>query len=283
MPKTYFLARGWDYSFGSVLLGSIITNPTEPELAISRPSPEDDHIRSSTHITQKSNPSPDPIPNNPVDSRPGLLGTFLDQYGLGNEESFQYDRQSVRAYSFQQMQTRSLRPTEELITKAVAGTERVATFFRESEYKTPVYMITGVKSILGAGVTAVSAKRPGWQITLTLGATGAPASSDGRGGSGLPSPVDYAFQLTELRLSPDGKVYASPEGFTAPGLDGNHVTQEKLDRTFGEAIFTIRDGFDEEDGTPCQIIAPSLTAFDILTASSARTDPTACSKASTGN
>lgn len=270
--STYFLARGWDYPSDSILLGSIITDPSQPELVLFKPSTQDDNIKTSAHTTEKSNPPPSFTPNGNHDNKPGLFGTFLNQYGLGNEESVQYDRTSVRAYSFQQIRSRSFQPSEEFIARAVAGAERVSAFLRKSEDKTPLYMITGVKSVFGAGMTAASSKGPGWQISVTPGAAPGPLDASS-------SSVVYAFQVTELSILPDTKVSTSPVEFTAGlGLGGKQFVRDELDKKFGAATFMFMEGFDEEQGTPCQIIAPSLTAFDILTASSARTDPEASLK-----
>jgi len=277
--KTYFLARGWDYPSDSISLGSIITNPTQPQLAIFTPTPQD--LGSPIVTTDKSHFTLDLTARDSTDNAPGLFGTFLSQYGLGSEDSFHYDRKTVGAYSFSQMQSRSFEPTKALINKAVAEAGRVSAFCRASEYKTPVYMITGLKSIQGASVTAMSSKGPGWEITLSLDIASPDKSkistNPGSRGGG-PLPIVFAFQLAQLRLSADGKVSAYSNEFDSSigsGSDDGDDIQGRLDGVFGEGTFTSMDGFDEEVGSPCQIIAPSLTSFDPLTASSARTDPAA--------
>lgn len=275
--KTYFFARGWDYPSDSILLGSVITNPTQPHLALFTRASRD--LGSPIVTTDKSHFTLDLTARDSTDNAPGLFGTFLSQYGLGSEDSFHYDRKTVGAYTFSQLQSRSFAPTKALINEAVAGTDRVAAFCRASEYKTPVYMITGLKSIRGASVTAMSSKGPGWEITLSLGIASrekSHISTNSGFREGGPMPIVFAFELAQLNLSADGEVSSGPSEFgSAIGSDsdGGDGVQERLDRVFGEGTFTCMDGFDEEDGSPCRIIAPSLTSFDPLTASSARTDP----------
>lgn len=275
--KTYFLARGWDYPSDSVVLGSVITNPMQPQLALFAPAPQD--VGSPIVTTEKSQFTLDLTARDSTDNAPGLFGTFLSRYGLGSEESFHYDRKTVGAYSFNLMQSRSFEPTKALINKALVETDRVAEFCRASGYKTPVYMVTGLKSIRGASMTAMSSKGPGWEITLSLGIaspgeTHISAHSSSQEGGALP--IVFAFQLTQLNLSADGEVSSYSNEFDpyiGSDSDGGNGLQGTLGRTFEEGTFTLIDGFDEEIGSPCRIIAPSLTSFDLLTAGSARTDP----------
>ncbi|KAK0637407.1 hypothetical protein B0T17DRAFT_504751 [Bombardia bombarda] len=267
--KTYFLVPGWDFSTGSVPLGSIITNPTQPQLALFRPSPDD--IDTPIHATDKAqfstsgNSSTAGVNGNHAinGSSAGLFGTFLNLFGLGSEDSFHYDRTTVLSYSFHQLHSAWFVPSDVLKRKAVAETDRVAQFCRATEYKTPVYLVTGLKTIKGAGVTTSSAKGSGWRVSLNVGA--APADEVGE----EPLPIVWALQLEELKLSESGQL--SSGGFNN-GL-GDAELQEVLNRGFGEGTFTIVKGVDEEDGTHCRIVASSPACIDLLTAGSARIDP----------
>ncbi|KAM7195367.1 hypothetical protein V8F33_006708 [Rhypophila sp. PSN 637] len=267
--KTYFLVPGWTYSMDSITLGSIITNPAQPEIALVK-SPSIGNVDS---YPEQTGSLPNQLTSNNPDSGPGLFGTFINQYGLGNEESLQYDRKSVTSYSFSQMKSEDHIPDEQLITRLV-DSQRVGNYLRETNNKMPIYMITGIKSVRGAGVTVTSSIAPGWQVSLSVGA--APGSSNG-----LQSVV-YAFQVSEVIAQGDGEADSersvSLDEFNAPAgseSEGNRIAQEKLDKKFGEGTFTLIDGFDEIDEKPCLIVTPSLAPFDILTAGSARTDPTA--------
>ncbi|KAK3313720.1 hypothetical protein B0H66DRAFT_358923 [Apodospora peruviana] len=275
--RTYFLAPGWDYPANSVLLGSVITNPTQPQLALFKPSPQD--FDSPVSASEKAQFAMD-LARSGKSHGPGLFGTFLNQHGLGSEDSFHYDRKTVRSYSFQHMQSRSFEPSESFRRKAVAETDRVAAFCRASDFKAPVYMVTGLKAIQGAGVTISSRKGNGWRLSLGLniGSSDDHTLQDGGGSEGGPSPIVFAFQLTEIRLSPSGLV-SSPDDLSSTNSDPSNI-QQRLDGAFGEGAFVVMDGFDEADGTPCRIIGSSQASFDLLTASSAKIDPSTMRRAS---
>ncbi len=268
--KTYFLVPGWDLPAGSISLGNIITNPAQPQLSLFQ-------------LSSDPTLSPDAIPirttekpefSGPIDvgrdSSAGLFGTFLTLFGLGNEPGFHYDRTSVLSYSFRGLRVHSFdsgTPGEELKRKAVVEAERVAQFVRASGYKAPVYMVTEVKTVRGAGVTTTSTRRRGWKVELGVG-IGAAAAPDGESESEEAVPVVFAFQLMELRASEDETI--AEKAFT----DGSSSAelQERLDGEFGKATFTVVEGFDEEDGSSCRIIASSPACVDLLTAGSAKID-----------
>ncbi|KXX82654.1 hypothetical protein MMYC01_201056 [Madurella mycetomatis] len=256
--KTYFLARGWDFPLNSITLGSIITNPMQPQLALYRPSPE--NLGSLIHTTERplfSSAESD-------DGQPaGLFRTFLTLFGLGNEESFHYDRKSVLSYWFRGLRASCFEPSDELKREAV-GQERTAQFLCASGHNASVYMITGVKSIRGAGVMTASGRRRGWQVALSVGLE---EKAEGTDGAAAGSPVAFAFQVVELKVSSGGVV-------TTVGEAEQDVAefQARLDREFGEAEFEVVEGLDEEDGASCTIVAPSPTCVDLLTAGSARID-----------
>ncbi|KAK3691975.1 hypothetical protein B0T22DRAFT_446110 [Podospora appendiculata] len=267
--KTYFLVPGWDYPAGTVLLGSVITNPTQPQLALFRPSVDD--IDTPIHGKDRAHFSASSIkPETSADKSAGLFGTFLNVFGLGQEASFHYDRKTVLSYSFRHLHSRWFDPSDALKHKAVIGTDRVAQFCRASDYKASVYMITGVKTIRGAGVTTASGKGTGWRVALSVGA-------DESNPDALP--ITFAFELAELRLTPDGTILSAAERTAGPH---NLALQAKLDNEFGVATFAIVDGFDEEDGTPCRIVASSPACVDLLTAGSAKIDPLSLRRQSRG-
>ncbi|KAK3990129.1 hypothetical protein QBC44DRAFT_325677 [Cladorrhinum sp. PSN332] len=245
-PKTFFLVNGWDSPKDSFTLGSIIINPMHPQLALFRPEPfKNPRTISSTKSEYVGNVADD-------DHRSfGLFRTFLRLYGLGEEDSFHYDRKSVLSYSIRQLESASFELNDELRRKAIED-ERVAQFLRASDYKASVFMVRGVRTVKGAGVTTGSSKGNGWKVKLNV---------DGE------IPVVYALELVELKASTAGEVVM----FKALGVDDTvEKLQDRLNQDFGEATFTVIDGFDEESGDECKIVASSPAYLDLLTAGSAR-------------
>ncbi|KAK0704630.1 hypothetical protein B0H67DRAFT_591875 [Lasiosphaeris hirsuta] len=267
--KTYILAPGWDLHEGSVQLGSIITNPLRPQLAIFKPPLEE--IDSRIHVSGRDefNSTVDTSEN----STPGLFSTFLSLFGLGDEPSFHYDRKHVLSYSFRKLHMRWFSPSDTLKHKAVVETDRVAQFCRAGNYKIPVYMVTGLKTISGAGVTTTSSRGNGWRVQLSVGASSTGSTEQAEAELEEPQPVVFAFQLTELRLSPGGEIasanFLDKSNPTDPGQSAAAL-QQRLDKELGETAFAIMQGLDEEDGTQCEIISPSTACVDLLTASSAK-------------
>jgi len=252
--RGYFLAPGWTTLSGPTLLGTIITHPTQPTTPIFAPALSD----IDTPIHAKCHPD---FASGDLDEKPphGLFGTFLTLFGLGdNEIAFRYDRKNILAYSFRGQQTTWFSPSISLLRKAGAPEGRVAAMFRagaESGAAVSVYMITGIKTVKGAKVTAASGKGRGWRATLGLD-----AEEEGEG-------VLFAFQLTELKLPGGGETVVE---VICDDTEGGKVLQRKLDEEFGEETFTVLEGFDEANGERCRIVTPSPTHVDLLTASSAR-------------
>lgn len=256
--KTYFLAPGWDFSAEAITPGSIITNPMHPALTLFKPAASDlDPLVRATSRSEFSNKSLDDGGNSA-----GLFRTFLGLFGLGNEDGFHYDRKRVLSYSFRGLESHSFAPTSELKNRALRETDRVAQFCRASEYRASVFMVTGIKTVRGAGVTTGSSKGGAWRVQLGV------ELEEGAVGEGR-APAVFAFELAELRLSATGEISSVGDG----GEESVAVLQARLDRDFGKATFTAIEGFDEEDESPCKIVASSPAYIDLLTASSARIDP----------
>ncbi|KAK4187178.1 hypothetical protein QBC35DRAFT_499515 [Podospora australis] len=253
--RTFFLAPGWEFSAESIALGSIITNPMHPSLALFKATESDfSELSRATMKTEYSNTATEDS-DKPV----GLFRTFLGLFGLGNEDSFHYDRKRVLSYSFRGMESVSFVPASDLRTKAILETERVAQFCHASDYQASVFMVMGIKTVRGAGVTTGSTKGGAWRVHLSVGLSTDEERTD---------PTVFAFELDELRLSGTGEVKLLGRG----GEETIAELQGRLDRDFGEATFTVIEGFDEGNDAPCKIVASSPAQVDLLTASSARID-----------
>jgi len=268
--KSYFLVPGWDFPATSLVLGSIITSPTQPQLAIYKPG--DGDIDTPVRDTERAHFS-GPTTNETSDTSDttGLFGTFLNNFGLGDEPNFHYDRKNVLSYSATGLHTQSFHPSDAFKRRALTTPgSRVAHYINASQYQSPVYMVTAVKTITGAGVTVGSIKGKGWRASVNIGAIAGEQQLTGDD----PPPIVFAFRLMQLRLLPSGEITSVPFG-EQEEEDGNQsdfddALQEALDQEFGEDTFSIMDGFDEGNGSHCTIIASSPARVDLLTAGSAR-------------
>ncbi|KAK4167535.1 hypothetical protein QBC43DRAFT_310907 [Cladorrhinum sp. PSN259] len=244
--RTFFLVHGWDSPKDSIPLGSIITNPMHPQLTIFKPETLNIHSDTST--------KPDFVGNVADDHPRGTAGafcTFLRLYGLGDEDSFHYDRKTVLSYRAHALGSDSFEP-DDVLKKEAVGADRVAQFLSASDYKASAFMVRGVKTIKGAGVTIGSSKGNGWGVKLSV---------EGE------TPLVFAFELAELKATGAGEVIE----FNSVGAGETvEALQNRLDLDFGEATFTVIDGFDEADGSECKVVASSPAYLDLLTAGSAR-------------
>ncbi|VBB81540.1 Putative protein of unknown function [Podospora comata] len=249
--NAYFLISGWDISEGTIALDSIITDPMHPQLALFKPSSpvEATTIMKSHFINREDESNHHPI---------ALFRLFVNLFGLGNDDLFHNNRKKpILCYSIRGLQTSSFMPSsDELKLKGISESERALQFLNASKNQASMFMVTGIKSIRGASVRTESNKGWGWVVELSVGLE----SGDGEGKA-----TAFAFELTRLKLSDSGDLVA-----VGDGLKSIDKLQSRLDKEFGEAIFTVFSTTDEQTGESCQAIAPSPARVDLLTASSAR-------------
>ncbi|KAK1832216.1 hypothetical protein QBC39DRAFT_348943 [Podospora conica] len=245
---TYFIAPGWDLHANAIPLGSVIVHPTQPQVSLFTPQPQD---LASPAIQITDNPQSTGKPPLHRDGITGLFGTFLDLHGLGDEASLQYDRHAVLSYSLTGIKTARFTPSVELKERALAPEGRVAQYLRAGDGPSRVFMVTGVKTVTGASVTTASGKGTAWRVVLSVGVEGGVVDEE--------APVVFAFELEELTLDGEEKV-----------LGEGGMVKERLDEVFGEDVLTVLEGVDEAEGVACTIVASSPTCVDLLTASSAR-------------
>lgn len=270
--RTYFLVSGWDFPVGSIVLGSVISSPTLPHMPLYTPAGGD--IDTTVHRATK-----DKFTGNVTADRKdkaGLFLRFLDMFGLGAEASFRYDKRTVLAYSFRKLATEWFVPSEELKRRATLGSDRVSGFCKENGYESSVYMITGLKTVEGAGVSTLSSKGKGWKAFLGVESGPVSVGPQGEHGSGASeafgfedsSPIVFAFQLVGIKLSEAGEIASAPYSdgalFGAGGgveerdvsCRSAAITQERLDEEFGEAVFEMEACVDEDDEASCLVVAP---------------------------
>ena len=267
--KTYFLAPGWNIPSSPTLLGSIIANPSQPDLALFTASP--------TNLTTTTTTTPinftSPTSSSPQDAPPqtALFSLFLALHGLGDDEpAFTFDRKHIQGYSFRGQKSHVLAPPNQEFLRAAATDARVATLFANT---VGAYLVTGVRSVRGAGVSVRSGKGRGWVVELGVGLREGAEVEEGKGeskgksaegeGSGE---VVFAVEVKQVKVREGGEVVLEE-------LDGGgEKLQARLDGEFGEGTFRVFEGVDEaaEGGERVQIVTASPTYVDMLTASTVK-------------
>ncbi|KAK3348818.1 hypothetical protein B0T25DRAFT_519188 [Lasiosphaeria hispida] len=277
--KTYFIAPGWEISASKPLLGSIIANPSQPDTALFTASPARLAASSTTTTTASAGLTSfttTTTPSSPeiTPPAPALFSTFLTLYGLGDEPAFSYDRKHSMGYSFRgQKSTKLVVPVDQDLLRAAVTDARIATLFANN---VGVYLVTGIKSVAGAGVSVASGKGRRWAVSLGVGlrdSEGGEGGAEGKGKGRKPEGegereggVVYAVEVKEVKVQEGGEVMLRE-------LDvGQEKLQGRLDGEFGEGAFRVVEGVDEsaEGGEPVQIVTANLTHVDLLTASTVK-------------
>lgn len=269
--KTYFLVPGWDFPVGSIQLGSVILDLSYPQRALNSGKPIT--IDTIIHSSEKSNfkATVDRSKNRKI----GLWAQFLDIFGLGSELSVQYDKDQVETYSLKQMRTDWFLPSKDFAQKSVQA-PGVAELLEQMDYKRPVYLITGLKTVEGASVTTVKSKgrklhaKFGFDgtsvaVPVTLGPEGEHISKESETVTFTnSSPIVFAFQLNKVMCKENkgivqkeytkGALFGVDEGENDLGKDAFDIEQTWEQGDSSKAISAV----DENDGGVCYCIVPEL-------------------------
>jgi len=147
----------------------------------------------------------------------GLWAQFLEGIGFGGEISYKFDKNVNDIYTFDRIETSFFVPSPEYYRKSVL-VPPVQDYLKDSRYKLPLYMITGLKVVRGGTVTRTNSE--GHEEVAKLGFDGVPAavpvkvgpeaqySSQTKEITSFDSSSDFVFaiRLRKLTCSKDGKV-----------------------------------------------------------------------------
>lgn len=268
--KTYFLVPGWDFPIGSIQLGSIIANPSFPHRSFT----ENDAISIDTkvHLSDKYDFST--TLDKSKSNKFGLWAQFLQIFGLGAEASVSFDKGSIDTYAFQHMQTSWFLPSRAFVGGCVKNTN-VVDFLEQTNFRKPLYIITGLKMVEGASVTTVNNKGRG--VYAKLGFDGTPAAVPVTVGPEVErnieesetasfkrsSPVIFAFQLTAVRCK-EGNENVMVRDYTKGALFavGDENEELHLETEILEGFGDLDEGreiipvFDEDGEENCNCFLP---------------------------
>ena len=147
-PKNYFLAPHHDLPVdGSLALGGIILDPLDPNQLLNEGEVVDIPILSK-HGSHKYN-----WERTVEDARDGRLSVwtrFVNVLGLGGSFGANFDVKTFTQYKFRDLETIYFNPSPSYVEDTVKSPAVLACLERCS-YKLPLYMITGLKTVQGAG------------------------------------------------------------------------------------------------------------------------------------
>ncbi|KAI4132998.1 MAG: hypothetical protein LQ338_000466 [Usnochroma carphineum] len=147
--KTYLLLPNFDYPpDGPIVLGSIITDPSDPGRSLNRgsiiPRPADCPVDVSTKNDWKGSKQ------RQASGRVGIWAKFVDVVAGGNL-GVQGEKSSDDIYEFAEMETQFFEPTYQYIARSM-DIPAVMEYIKRTAFRKNAYMITGLKIVKGAKV-----------------------------------------------------------------------------------------------------------------------------------
>ena len=256
--KTYFLAPTWDYPpNGPIALGNIIAKPSNPAQPLNATDRLPIPINSLIEPTFKTDW--EWVKDKLREGKIGIWARFLEALGIKVDVGVSYDGSNDETYAFDRMETSMFRPTDEYVKESMRA-PGVVRFVQKSNYKKPVYMITGLRIVHGAQVKSLKSKGHSAQFSIggdgTL--TGVPASvgpevnvslKEKEGVSfGASSDFVFAFQLRRVHIERKTKAVEHEEYNTGAMLEAGAKKIEDADLPFEAVRLAERDAGGDEFG-----------------------------------
>jgi len=239
-----------------IRIGSLIANHKRPDVPFHT-------LDSWTFAATPTPPAPFKVR---VDSESsGKVGLFASFAGLFHAKAeHSRSRKDGQWLSSTSTVQETFEPDAELL-QSISMNAAVQNYLQEHDCKV-VYLITGVKRGENVWLTSASERREGYAGEGGGGGAGATGGLTGEHGQGnavesdyfVKGPVVFAVELTELWVQRDGSVEANVKSGDFFGIED----EEELKLVFGpddaaleaSSGIEIVDGWDEADGTDCQIV-----------------------------
>ncbi|KAL2843366.1 hypothetical protein BJY01DRAFT_248655 [Aspergillus pseudoustus] len=189
MQKLYIPAPNCEYPPGAAIaIGRILSDPFDIESCLNNEDPLD----FSANVQKHSHKSANWKYANPH-SHSGLVGLwakFLEFVGLTATANFSWSSSDDNVYDFREMLAEFVDPTPDFIKRSMSHS-RVKEYIEMSEFRKPIYIITGVRIATGATVAMSRARERKGQFRA-----GADGKSSGVPASGGPE-ARYDMQRRE--------------------------------------------------------------------------------------
>ncbi|KAG9852451.1 hypothetical protein KCU98_g1171, partial [Aureobasidium melanogenum] len=299
--KTWFLVPGWNIPPEAIHLGGIIEEPTEPHLPILRSIPPtrlelpvDAAISTSTGVNSATyDSSTDVSPGssnyhidtdiytttktdfsfslrNSTSNKMGIFAQFLQVFGIGAEAGVDLTIDGVDDFKFESETEEWFVPSMAFVQSAVKQ-PWAQTFLQGSPRKTPLYVITGIRTVRGitARSSASKEKSVGGKVSIDATGTGVPINAGpvaqhirGAGEEikwNCKGPLVFAYQLA--RIKPN-KAAWTVKSYKKGAFFGTDQKQEDveigLDDDFLEDLefVDVREGVQDVDGSDCVVVVP---------------------------
>lgn len=150
----------------TITLGKLICNPTIPEgppyLAPALPVPPNATSEFNYPWTREV--------NHQRSGMIGLFASFMANFGIGGDASVQFEHQQKSRVEVARLQTMKFDPEDEYLERTLNLPANLR-FLKESGFRKPVYVVTGVKVAYGGRTSRSNAKSLGGEGSIGLNPT----------------------------------------------------------------------------------------------------------------
>ncbi|KAF8866266.1 hypothetical protein BDZ45DRAFT_640399 [Acephala macrosclerotiorum] len=162
----YFYAPTWEYPpAGPIKIGNVITSIKKPEQPLyTAPLP----LESEVYLSTKSH-----VEYSKEKSREGkfsILTKFLSILGFGVGVGADWDNSNENVFKFERVETTQIIPKEEYIQKCIESAP-VRRYLDNSRYRKPIYIITGLKVVIGAKAESHKSRSLGGKLGVEVDGT----------------------------------------------------------------------------------------------------------------
>ncbi|KAK6855297.1 hypothetical protein PG995_008829 [Apiospora arundinis] len=245
---------------GPIALGSIITDPRSPEMAINSSSPSSPASallqELKVHETVELNQSRTLDDNRAV--QPSIWAKFfagvVPGLGLDAEASVRTASGSSSSYSFDKIVTREIFPDLETVRTLFTSDAQVQQSIKDRRWQLSLFLITGVQIAYGAEVLLNQARERGVYlqagVDLTAATGGRRAHLGGRRSlsTSYQTPFVFAYRLRQIlyRRKKVEKQRDATKGDLLGVRDGKD--DPRISNDEGGGVYTVQfAGLDEED------------------------------------
>ncbi|KAL6409158.1 hypothetical protein AUP68_05528 [Ilyonectria robusta] len=162
----FFYPPTWDFPPGGpIKLGNIITSVKKPQRPLSHSPPLED---SDIFKTEKRS-----VQYTKEKLRRGkfsILTKFFNVLGFSVDVSAEVDNSKEETFNFKTLETTQFIPTPSYIQTCIEA-DNVRHFLQLSRYRKPVYIITGLKVVIGAEANTLKSRTVGGTLAVEVDST----------------------------------------------------------------------------------------------------------------
>ncbi|CZR48815.1 uncharacterized protein FPRO_03864 [Fusarium proliferatum ET1] len=228
----YFYAPTWDYPpEGPIKLGNVITSIKKPHISLANIVPSQDigvfkTEKKSVQYTQEKL----------ISGSFSILTRFLSILGFGVDVSAEVRKSNKESFIFDTLETTQFIPTPGYLQQCL-DRESVRRWLELSNYRKPIYIITGLKVVTGAEANTIRSRTVGGIVSAEVDGTVWSGGTASIGiGPGIEGEVGekretrwadgnfvFAFRVSKIHIKKTGDIIKEEEFTRGAFLDCNDL------------------------------------------------------------